>query len=67
MATKKLVTPGTGPQFPGPEYKIVRGTTPDIERLEQDIRWLSAELGPDHPKVKMLKKDLELKRRLQST
>jgi hypothetical protein len=50
---------GDGPLFPGKKYKPKsadrqlnpRGT-PEL------IRRLSVELGSDHPKIKMLKKDL---------
>lgn len=59
MATKKIIVPGTGPLFPVKKYEPKTGLMPDTRLLKRDILRMSAELGPDHPKVKMLKKDLE--------
>ena len=58
MAHQKLKTPGAGiALFPGPKYKMKRGVLrlDDLEKLAQRK---AVELGPDHPEVKMLRKEI---------
>ena len=58
---RQFVPPGDGPLFPGPKYKPNKGATLNPKLLEREVLRLAAELGPDHPKVKLLKKELALR------
>ncbi len=60
MGVKRFVPPGVGPLFPGKRYNLKRGR-PKLDDLKEAIQRFSVELGPNHPKVAMLKKDLALR------
>ena len=43
--------------FPGPKYEVKRGVM-STEALSSEATALAAQLGPDHPKVKMMRKEI---------
>lgn len=43
--------------FPGPRYEVKREVM-STEALSSEATALAAQLGPDHPKVKMMRKEI---------
>jgi hypothetical protein len=43
--------------FPGPKYEVKRGVM-SLATLKQEAQALAAQLGPDNPRVRMMRKEI---------
>ena len=43
--------------FPGPKYQVKRGTI-SMSALKEQARQLAVELGPDHERVKRMRREI---------
>lgn len=62
VSQPKVLHPEPTSLFPGAKYQVhLRPQPPDgrdLEVMEDSARRLAVELGPDHPRVKMLRKEI---------
>ena len=64
--SRAVVVPGTGPLFPGPKYQIHRrASVPSLDALSETASDLARQLGPDHPRVKMIRKEIADRQRVR--
>lgn len=58
----KVLHPEPTSLFPGASYQVHLRASPlhggDLEAMEDTARRLAVALGPDHPRVKMLRKEI---------
>jgi hypothetical protein len=64
--SRSVVIPGNGPLFPGPRYQVHRrAEPPNLDDLIDTANQLARELGPDHPRVRMMRKEIADRRQVQ--